>query len=87
LCFEKPAPNKNSESPVPECCSLESFGHFGFTGTMAWADPKENLVVVFLSNRVYPDAKENKLAKSGIRGKVLKIFYDAIHHYYPFNLY
>jgi beta-glucosidase-like glycosyl hydrolase/CubicO group peptidase (beta-lactamase class C family) len=86
LCFEKPAPNKNSESPVPECCSLESFGHFGFTGTMAWADPKENLVVVFLSNRVYPDAKENKLAKSGIRGKVLKIFYDAIHHYYPFNL-
>lgn len=86
LCFEKPAPTKETESPVPDCCSPESFGHFGFTGTMAWADPQENLVVIFLSNRVYPDAKENKLAKSGIRGKVLKIFYDAVKHYYPYNL-
>jgi len=86
LCFEKPAPNKETESPVPDCCSPESFGHFGFTGTMAWADPKENLVVVFLSNRVYPNASENKLAKSGIRGKVLKIFYDAMKRYYPYSL-
>lgn len=86
LCFEKPAPSKETESPVPDCCSPESFGHFGFTGTMAWADPKENLVVVFLSNRVYPDASENKLAKSGIRGKILKIFYDAVSRYYPYGL-
>ncbi|GIV26449.1 MAG: beta-N-acetylglucosaminidase [Bacteroidia bacterium] len=86
LCFEKPAPTKEMESPVPDCCSPESFGHFGFTGTMAWADPEENLVVVFLSNRVYPDAKENKLAKSGIRGKLLKIFYDAVKHYYPYGI-
>lgn len=86
LCFEKPAPNKDMESPVPDCCSPESFGHFGFTGTMAWADPRENLVVVFLSNRVYPDASENKLAKSGIRGKILKVFYDAVSRYYPYGL-
>lgn len=86
LCFEKPAPTKDMESPVPNCCSPESFGHFGFTGTMAWADLQENLVVVFLSNRVYPDAKENKLASSGIRGKVLQIFYNAVKHYYPYGL-
>lgn len=86
LCFEKPAPSKEMESPVPSCCSPESFGHFGFTGTMAWADPQENLVVVFLSNRVYPDAKENKLAKYGIRGKLLKIFYDAVKRYPPYGL-
>jgi len=86
LCFEKPAPTREMESPVPDCCSLESFGHFGFTGTMAWADPQENLVVVFLSNRVYPDSKENKLAKSGVRGKILKVFYNAVKHYYPYNL-
>lgn len=86
LCFEKPAPDKTMESPVPACCHPESFGHYGFTGTMAWADPKENLVVVFLSNRVYPDAKENKLAKSGIRGKVLQIFYNAVKHYYPYGI-
>ncbi|MCX7729103.1 MAG: serine hydrolase [Bacteroidia bacterium] len=86
LCFEKPAPTKDMESPVPDCCSLESYGHFGFTGTMVWVEPSENLIVVFLSNRVYPDASENKLAKSGLRGKILKTFYDAVKHYYPFSL-
>jgi CubicO group peptidase (beta-lactamase class C family) len=53
-------------------------GSDGFTGTFAWADPKNNLVMVFLSNRVYPNADENKLAKSGIRGKIHKAFYDAL---------
>lgn len=78
LCFEKPEIDSKKDSPVVSDCSLESFGHSGFTGTFAWADPKNNLVVVFLSNRVYPNAEENKLAKMGIRGKIHKAFYDAI---------
>lgn len=78
LCFEKPETDGKKESPVTRECSAESFGHSGFTGTFAWADPKNGLVYVFLSNRVYPDAKENKLAKSGIRGKIHKIFYEAV---------
>lgn len=78
LCFEKPEPDAKKDSPVNSECSLESFGHSGFTGTFAWADPKNKLVVVFLSNRVYPNAEENKLAKLGIRGKIHKAFYDAL---------
>jgi len=78
LCFEKPEPDVKKDSPVNSECSAESFGHSGFTGTFAWADPKNNLVMVFLSNRVYPNADENKLAKSGIRGKIHKAFYDAL---------
>ena len=78
LCFEKPEADTKKDSPVVSDCSLESFGHSGFTGTFAWADPKNNLVFVFLSNRVYPNAEENKLAKMGIRGKIHKAFYDAI---------
>ncbi|PBQ30745.1 hypothetical protein CNR22_02800 [Sphingobacteriaceae bacterium] len=78
LCFEKPESDLKKDSPVISNCSLESFGHSGFTGTFAWADPKNNLVVVFLSNRVYPNADENKLAKMGIRGKIHKAFYDAL---------
>jgi CubicO group peptidase (beta-lactamase class C family) len=66
------------ESPVCSCVSEESFGHTGFTGTMAWADPKNKLVYVFLSNRVYPDAGENKLSKSGIRTKIQEIIYEAV---------
>ncbi|MBK7817381.1 MAG: serine hydrolase [Sphingobacteriaceae bacterium] len=78
ICFEKPEPDDKKDSPVTSDCSLESFGHTGFTGTFAWADPKSKLVVVFLSNRVFPDAEDNKLAKLGIRGKVHKAFYEAI---------
>lgn len=78
LCFEKPETDPKKESPVNPDCSPESFGHTGFTGTFAWADPKNKLVVVFLSNRVYPSADDNKLAKLGIRGKIHKAFYDAL---------
>lgn len=77
LCFEKPEPNTSKDSPVTAECSLESFGHAGFTGTLAWADPENKLVFVFLSNRVFPNSEENKLVKLGIRGKVHKAFYDS----------
>jgi CubicO group peptidase (beta-lactamase class C family) len=77
LCFEKPEMDPKKDSPVTSECSAESFGHSGFTGTFCWADPK-NKLVVFLSNRVYPDAEPNKLAKLGIRGKIHKAFYDAV---------
>jgi CubicO group peptidase (beta-lactamase class C family) len=78
LCFEKPEPNPTKESPVAQECSLESFGHSGFTGTFAWADPANKLVIVFLSNRVYPSAEDNKLVKLGTRTKIQKAFYEAL---------
>jgi hypothetical protein len=28
---------------------MTSFGHTGFTGTMAWADPETEIVYIFLS--------------------------------------
>jgi CubicO group peptidase (beta-lactamase class C family) len=32
----------------------DSFGHFGYTGTMLWIDPKDDLFAIVLTNRVYP---------------------------------
>jgi beta-N-acetylhexosaminidase len=78
LCFDKPETDSTKDSPVTTECSPEGFGHSGFTGTMAWADPANGLVFVFLSNRVYPGAEENKLAKSGIRGMIHQLFYQAV---------
>jgi beta-N-acetylhexosaminidase len=78
LCFDKPETDEKKDSPVTKECSPESFGHSGFTGTLVWADPKNGLVFVFLSNRVYPDVGENKLAKSGIRGQIHKLLYEAL---------
>jgi beta-N-acetylhexosaminidase len=78
LCFDRPEPDLTKDSPVTSECSMESFGHSGFTGTFAWADPKNNLVVVFLSNRVFPTAESNKLTRLGIRSQIHKAFYDAL---------
>lgn len=87
LCFDKPEPDEKKDSPVTELCSPESYGHSGFTGTFTWVDPKNKLIVVFLSNRVYPDAEENKLAKLGIRGKIHRAFYEAVDAATPIPYY
>ena len=76
--FDKPEMNPDKDSPVCRCVSSVSFGHAGFTGTLAWADPTNQLVYIFLSNRVYPDADDNKLAKSGIRTKIQEVIYEAL---------
>jgi CubicO group peptidase (beta-lactamase class C family) len=81
--FDKPEMTAGKESPVTLDAPPESFGHTGFTGTMAWADPVNGLVFVFLSNRVYPDADDNKLAKSGIRGKIHQVIYDSLKNPKP----
>lgn len=87
LCFDKPEPDPKKDSPVTDLCSPESYGHSGFTGTFTWVDPKNKLIVVFLSNRVYPDAEENKLAKLGIRGKIHRAFYEAVGSSVPLPYY
>ncbi len=38
--------------------SARSYGHTGFTGTSLWVDPKHELIVVLLTNRVHP-TREN----------------------------
>ena len=76
--FDKPETNPKKDSPVCDCVSYLSFGHQGFTGTITWADPENKLVYVFLSNRVYPDADNNKIIKSGVRSSVLRVVYGAM---------
>jgi CubicO group peptidase (beta-lactamase class C family) len=78
LGFDKPETNPTKDSPICDCVSYLSFGHQGFTGTITWADPEKQLVYVFLSNRVYPDAENNKLVKMGIRSAILRTVYGAM---------
>ena len=77
--FDKPEvdPSVKFYTPAKQS-SMRSFGHTGFTGTFAWADPENGLIVIFLSNRVYPDADNNKLAKNDIRTKIHEMFYEAV---------
>jgi len=45
--------------------SASAFGHGGYTGTSLWVDPERDLFVVFLSNRVHPDATGNVIGLVG----------------------
>ena len=77
LGFDKPQLGK--EGPTCGCVSKASFGHTGFTGTIAWADPETEIIYVFLSNRTFPDSNApNRLSKENIREDIQKIIQDAI---------
>jgi len=74
--FDKPQLGKSG--PTCGCASMKSFGHTGFTGTMAWADPEKDLIYVFLSNRTYPNADDNKLSRANTREDIQQVIYDAL---------
>ncbi len=76
--FDKPMEEFDENGPNCESASPKSFGHSGFTGCYAWADPENGLVYIFLSNRVYPTETNNKLSQWNIRTNIHQIFYDAI---------
>ena len=68
------------EDPGPTClcASEQSFGHSGFTGTFAWADPASDLVYVFLSNRTYPTMENTKMVDTNLRSEIQRVIYKAI---------
>ncbi|TXK73495.1 glycoside hydrolase family 3 N-terminal domain-containing protein [Mesonia sp. K4-1] len=74
--FDKP--QLGTVGPTCGCISMKSFGHSGFTGTYAWADPEEEIVYVFLSNRTFPDATNRKLISEDIRTKIQRLIYESI---------
>ncbi len=66
-----------SQNMCPEAPAT-TFGHLGFTGTVTWADPENNIVYVFLSNRTYPSMKNYKLNKEDIRPNMQSVIYKAM---------
>jgi len=78
LFFDKPETDPNKPSPCAKSAPASVFGHQGFTGTCAWADPDNDLIFIFLSNRINPDANNEKLVKMNVRTNIQQTIYDAI---------
>lgn len=74
--FDKP--QLSGRGSTCGCVPKSSFGHAGFTGTYAWADPENELIYVFLSNRTYPTMNNNLLSKHDIRTRIQQYIYDSI---------
>ena len=54
------------------------YGHTGFTGTSFWVDPTNNMIYIFLSNRVTPSRTPNRFYTMKIRERVQEELYKAI---------
>lgn len=78
LGFDKPQPDRDDAGPTGNRVSGYAFGHQGFTGTCAWADPVTGVVFVFLSNRVYPSAENNEINKLSVRTVAQDYIYEAL---------
>ncbi len=78
LGFDKQLFTPSDNGQVCKEASQASFGHTGFTGTMVWVDPENDLVYVFLSNRVHPTATPNLLARMNVRTEIQSILYQYL---------
>jgi serine-type D-Ala-D-Ala carboxypeptidase len=68
LGWDRPTPPSSSGRHF----SPSSFGHLGFTGTSLWCDPEKQLAIVLLTNRVWPDSKNQTIKQ------IRPPFHDAL---------
>lgn len=76
LGFAKPL--GGSRPNMARYASKDTFGHTGFTGCCVWADPKHDLIFIFLSNSIHPDHRRKKLQDYKVREKLHQIVYRAL---------
>jgi serine-type D-Ala-D-Ala carboxypeptidase len=79
LGFDKPLLVYDSIiSSVAKSASYRSYGHSGYTGTLVWADPENDLLFIFLSNRVYPSRTNTNLYKLNVRPTIHQFIIDYL---------
>lgn len=78
VAFDKPDRKRPGISAAPSA-SAESFGHSGFTGTFVWMDPRDKVLYIFLSNRVYPTRNNSKISDLNIRTQLGEVIYQSIN--------
>ena len=79
LGFDKRRPNsKGIVNNTAKDATETSYGHTGFTGIMVWMDPEEDLLYIFLSNRVHPTRDNHRLYDLNTRTQIHQVLYEAI---------
>lgn len=78
LGFDKPDVSDVKRSPCGELAPSSVYGHTGYTGTCFWIDPENQLIFIFLSNRVHPTRVNSKLSTLNIRTRIQDVIYQSI---------
>ena len=74
LVFDKPVIDTTLNGTPSKMASRASFGHTGFTGPFVWADPRNHLILIFLTNSIYPN-RSMLITKLDLRTKIHDVFY------------
>lgn len=71
----KPEPT-SVRRPCGELISDNCFGHTGYTGTSVWTDMDRGLVIILLTNRVYPSRSATGIrnVRPELHNKVIEIY-------------
>lgn len=78
LGFDKPDTENPDYSPTCDEARASVYGHLGFTGTVFWVDPEENLIFIFLTNRVNPTRDNAAFSKLNIRPRLFSYVYRSL---------
>ncbi|WP_312138676.1 serine hydrolase domain-containing protein [Sphingobacterium sp.] len=78
LGFDRYDPKPGADYPS-KLANESVYGHTGYTGTCIWIDPRNQLVYIFLSNRVHPQVS-SKLGDLNIRSRIQDVIYETINN-------
>ena len=78
LGFDKPNTVYPERSSVCEEADPSVYGHTGFTGTCFWVDPKNDIIYIFLSNRVCPSRNNPAFSEVGARAGIFSLVYQSL---------
>ncbi len=78
LGFDKPNMSNPSWSSTCDEATAETYGHTGFTGTCFWVDPKNDMIYIFLCNRVSPTRNNPAFSRVSARSHIQSLLYHSI---------
>ena len=76
LGFDRYDPKKGADYPS-KLANASVYGHTGYTGTCIWVDPNNQLIYIFLSNRVHPQVS-TKIYDLNVRSRIQDVIYETI---------
>lgn len=79
LGFDKPVTGNSKSSPCGVLAPASVYGHTGYTGTCFWVDPDNQLIYIFLTNRVNPNRANTKLFSLDIRTRIQDAIYKSFN--------
>ncbi|MFK8005339.1 MAG: serine hydrolase [Saprospiraceae bacterium] len=72
---------RRGANSLSSSASKRTFGHTGFSGTCVWIDPENDLIFIFLSNRIHPDKTNRKLYRNQVRRRIHDVIYKSLDTY------